>query len=173
MKRISGIAAALVLLAGTAAMTPIDLETGPPTESPWETGFEALDCFDCLECWENTHMLIEPIVPPGGVIGVHPHPCTENNGDCGPYTSCLMEEEQDDAQTALASAIQRGAAAERVRTALLRDDFGALRSSLEGGQDASHLYLNAERSAIQVLGCGGSVVAHFPLSKEQVASLTQ
>lgn len=58
---------------------------------------------------------------------------------------------------------------ERLRLGLRDSDNDAIRAAIEAGN--GHIELVPERQAVQVVGCRGIVIAHYPLTPMQLAAL--
>jgi hypothetical protein len=123
-------------------------------------------CIDCVICGANQHMT--------GVWGPNPdyseypdgqHSCPEGWGTCLEHGICGGKDEEDSAaQPSLSSEL------EAVRQALASGDAEVLSDVLRTA--SPRVKLSTERSAIQVSGCGGEIVAHFPLPAGTLQALT-
>jgi hypothetical protein len=60
--------------------------------------------------------------------------------------------------------------AEIVRRAIAEGKHGRLAQLVHA--DPTHVLVNAERSAVQLINCVGDVVAHFPISADQAQLLS-
>jgi len=93
-------------------------------------------------------------------FGGEPHGCEENGPCCGGdecyHPECEVGEESPDL--------------EQIRSALLGDRLPLIRAMVS---EFDRVVLNSERSALQVLGCSGDVVAHLPLNDRQLMMLAQ
>ena len=149
----------VILLSGAArAPDPVPPDPVPPNpglETPFEDG-----CTGCRTCygvsyWHNTNY-----APPMADYGGPQHLC--QMGNCGEHGICGGEEEAAD-QVALVAEL------EAVRKALLSEELQELRRVLS--KASSRVALNGTRMAVQVTGCSGDIVAHFPLTEAQLAGL--
>ena len=85
--------------------------------------------------------------------------------DCQAFNSCHINWQAYDCYEShypCASALQMPEV-EAVLAAAVSGDGGALREAMASAPDA--VRLNQDRGALQVLGCGGDVIAHVPLGE--------
>lgn len=109
-------------------------------------------CFDCVMCFTSTVHLAqagEDVIGPA-------HGCMDVSGNPCPHAGCNPQFAASDI--------------ERFYEAVLRNELGVIDEVIASESSVS---LNTRRQALQVLGCASSVVAHIPLTAEQVAGLTE
>lgn len=115
------------------------------------------DCVDCFECGGNGHKAFQ-LLNGYHELGAGVHSTCFETGSCAlqhPMTCNIGSTELKETL-------------ERVRLAVLAADEVQL-IRIVGDDD--RVQFVQTRSAVQVVGCGGQVVAHFPVGAEVVESL--
>ena len=107
-----------------------------------------LGCWACDRCWvfwpfSRGHKLKDEAAPGSGRSGAHIHGCT-SNGSCGDHKECP----------------DGGTMSQIVRT--LREATPQVLASAVARHP--QLMLNGDRGALQLVGCGGAVVASYPVA---------
>lgn len=129
---------------------------GTQLADPIIVPFASAGCVTCEDCGNPyTHRTEGPV--DNGVSG-SPHPC-EFGSDCSDHNSICGD-------FALTSE-DLG----KVRDAVVSDDPVAMKHVLAALQGQAEYV--AARNAVQVLGCDGSVIAHFPLKSNVLRTLAE
>lgn len=123
-------------------------------------------CIDCIVCTSGhrTQDLADPTSAyaeyPDGIHGCKGDASCWEHGVCGGGSETFLPLNSSDPVAHM----------EGVRAGLLSGDWEGLRALLSSNADVA---LVSERRAIQVTGCEGRVVGHFPLSGIEVALLQE
>jgi hypothetical protein len=146
----------LAVLFSGATWTPGPVSPDPGLEAPFEDG-----CTGCRTCygvsyWHNTNY-----APPLADYSGPQHLC--QMGNCGDHGICGGEEETQN-EVALVDEL------EAIRRAFQYEGPKGLRKVLE--ESSSRVAVNRTRMAVQVTGCSGGIVAHFPLTERYLAAVT-
>lgn len=142
------------------------MDANPP--DGLDAPFEALPflCNDCSDCGFNTHTVHSPAAG-DGLYDAALHGCSSHGG-CDSHQDCWMQEDDADTEEIAEKEVRLAGIAEAVRMAILTSDAVGLREVLRQPEVA----FEVSRGAAQVIGCGGLVVAHFPVPSD-LATLVQ
>ena len=107
----------------------------------------AMGCYQCSICgWRNRkHKLHGNPPPSGGHLAAHKESCNDD-GECSDHGTCLGEH--------MAAAMLELARSFQVAT--------SRELALALNRHPKRIRINHERRTLQVLGCGGAIVANYP-----------
>lgn len=172
--RVSVLSAALGLLTTLAMTAP---EEGPHSDDAfWTTPFVgSYGCLHCDVCSDDGHITWDGTIHgtyaswPDGIHSCQGANSCADHGVCGPE-----DDDADGAADADREEQQRSAdlaaTLEAVRLSVLRQDANSLRELVDVHRE---VVLHSHRGAIQVVGCGDQVVAHFPVRPDLFRALSQ
>ena len=156
----------LVFLGPPLSVGPSGVQPDDGLARPFDSRFDG--CIDCGGCGDNFHYTNDEAPLPTYSLwpdqSLHPYlQCFP--GTCLVHGICGGDDQEDmAAQPSVASEL------EAVRQAVASGDAEVLSDVLRTA--SPRVKLSTERSAIQVSGCGGEIVAHFPLPAATIETLT-
>lgn len=131
----------------------------PVTPDGLDVPFAVLpfSCNDCSSCGLNQHTVhTSPIGE--GLWDAALHNC-QSHGGCDSHQRCFYEDDGLVEASTPERDAELGGIAEQLRRAIVGRDVSAIRSVMS----LPEVTWNSGRHAAQVVGCGGLVLAHFPL----------
>lgn len=145
-----GLLVLVVLLEPLAGVGPSRGSTDQGLLKPIDSPF---DCIDCISCGLQQHATGWWSPNPDYSPEDGPHTC--GSGWCLSHGVCGGKEEESATETPLEVEL------EAIRRAVASGQASELSDVL--GWASPRVKMSTSRSAIQVSGCGGEIVAHFPL----------